>query len=243
MLRVVSLVPSVTETLVNWGVVPVACTRFCEQPELRAVGGTKNPDVAAITKLAPDVVVTEREENRPEDVDALRANGVAVSELHIRSVDDVVPQMTLLAEAVGVSTNLAEACAPAAPDGPLAAVPLVTGPTGGPVRAFIPIWQRPYMTLNASTYGTTLLATLGIESAFADHPDTYPTVTDDELAAAEVDIVLVPTEPYPYKAEHLSRFCHIAPAMLIDGVDLFWWGWRTPAAVDRLARTLERAPF
>ncbi len=235
----VSLVPSVTETLISWGVTPVACTRFCEQPDLPTVGGTKNPDVAAIVELAPDLVVTEREENRAEDVDALVANGVRVAELHIRSVDDVVREMLVLADAVGVSAHHAHVCAPAT----AGRQRLVPGATGGPVRAFIPIWQRPYMTLNANTYGTTLLASLGVASAFADHPDTYPTVTDDDLAATEVDLVLVPTEPYPYKPEHLARFCHIAPAMLIDGVDLFWWGWRTPAALDRLARTLERAPF
>ena len=52
--RVVSLVPSVTETLVAWGSPPIACTRFCEQPDIPHVGGTKVPDVAAIVALAPD---------------------------------------------------------------------------------------------------------------------------------------------------------------------------------------------
>ena len=56
-MRVVSMVPSVTESLLHWGVVPVACTRFCEQPTLAHVGGTKDPDVAAIVALAPDLVV------------------------------------------------------------------------------------------------------------------------------------------------------------------------------------------
>ena len=75
-MRVVSLVPSATETLRAWGVDPVACTRFCEQPDLPAVGGTKNPDVAAIVSLAPDLVVLDEEENRREDHDALPAEGL-----------------------------------------------------------------------------------------------------------------------------------------------------------------------
>ena len=62
--RVVSLVPSVTETLLAWGIQPVACTRFCEQPSLHHVGGTKDPDVAAIADLGPDLVVVDEEENR-----------------------------------------------------------------------------------------------------------------------------------------------------------------------------------
>ena len=71
--RLVSLVPSATETLLALGADVVACTRFCEQPAARHVGGTKNPDVAAIVALAPDVVVVDEEENRREDADALAA--------------------------------------------------------------------------------------------------------------------------------------------------------------------------
>ncbi|MEY2588091.1 MAG: hypothetical protein QOJ67_75, partial [Acidimicrobiaceae bacterium] len=63
-MRIVSLVPSATESLLAWGVTPVAVTRFCEQPELLAVGGTKDPDVAAIVALRPDLVVLCEEENR-----------------------------------------------------------------------------------------------------------------------------------------------------------------------------------
>ena len=66
-LRVVSLVPSATETLLDWGIDPVACTRFCEQPQLTHVGGTKDPDIHAIAELGPDLVVMDREENRRED--------------------------------------------------------------------------------------------------------------------------------------------------------------------------------
>ncbi len=75
--RVVSLVPSVTEALLAWGVEPVACTRFCEQPSIRHVGGTKDPDVAAIVALAPDLVVMCDEENRAEDAGRSRPPGSA----------------------------------------------------------------------------------------------------------------------------------------------------------------------
>ena len=99
--RVVSLVPSVTETLLSWGVVPVGVTRFCERPDLPAVGGTKNPDLAAITALAPDVVVMCTEENRLEDATALERSGIAVHAMEIDSVDDVAPALVGLAEAIG----------------------------------------------------------------------------------------------------------------------------------------------
>ena len=63
-MKIVSLVPSVTETLLAWNIEPTACTRFCEQPTLRHVGGTKDPDIADIVELKPDLVVVDREENR-----------------------------------------------------------------------------------------------------------------------------------------------------------------------------------
>ena len=66
-MNVVSLVPSVTETLSAWGVTPIACTKYCERPDLHHVGGTKNPEVEAIVALEPDLVVVDVQENRLED--------------------------------------------------------------------------------------------------------------------------------------------------------------------------------
>ncbi|MGZ4708854.1 MAG: ABC transporter substrate-binding protein [Acidimicrobiales bacterium] len=100
-MRVVSLVPSVTETLLAWDITPVAVTRFCEQPSLPAVGGTKDPDVAAIVALEPDVVVMCDEENRLADFEALQRAGVRVEALRIESVADVGRGLASLADAVG----------------------------------------------------------------------------------------------------------------------------------------------
>src|SRR5260221_3802588 len=100
-MRVASLVPSATETLLVLGVTPVACTRFCERPDLPHVGGTKNPDVAAIVALRPDLVVVDEEENRREDADALSATGVAVHVTAVRSLADVEPTLAALAAATG----------------------------------------------------------------------------------------------------------------------------------------------
>ena len=90
-MRVVSLVPSVTETLVAWGVQPVAVTRFCQQPQLQSVGGTKNPHIARIVALAPDVVIVDKEENRAEDATALEEAGIGLHVTHVTSLADVGP--------------------------------------------------------------------------------------------------------------------------------------------------------
>ena len=98
--RVVSLVPSASETLVALGVVPVACTRFCELEGVPTIGGTKNPDVAAIVKLAPDLVVVNDEENRWEDATAFIDAGIAVHSMSPRSVHDVGAEVRALAARV-----------------------------------------------------------------------------------------------------------------------------------------------
>ncbi len=225
--RVVSLVPSVTETLLAWGVTPVACTRFCEQPDLPHVGGTKDPDVAAIAALRPDLVVMCVEENRREDADALADAGVTVASLSIDAVADVAPALRMLAGLVGVD---GEAAAIAEPPG---------GPPAPRLSAFVPIWKRPWMTLSGGTYGSSLLAAAGVANVFADAGERYPTVTLEEAAARRPDVVLAPSEPYPFRERHVPLLAEVAPVVLVDGQDLFWWGVRTPAALDRLRQQLQ----
>jgi ABC-type hemin transport system substrate-binding protein len=219
--RVVSLVPSVTETLLAWGVTPSACTRFCEQPDLPHVGGTKNPDVEAIVALAPHLVVLDEEENRREDHDALVAAGVPVHVLAIRSVADLDGQLPALADRVGATWE---------PMGGLDAPP-------APRPVFVPIWRRPWMALGRPTYGASLLAGLGAEVVPGDS-GPYPTVELDGIAALRPDAVLVPSEPYAFKDAHLQELARVAPPVRVDGQDLLWWGARTRGAIDRLSDVL-----
>ncbi len=230
--RVVSLVPSITETLLTWDISPVACTRFCEQPKLVQVGGTKNPDVAAIVALEPDLVVMEREENRMEDYQALSKHNIAIEVLHVTSLEDVQTEMTRLADRLGEEFDTSISSAVTAPDAQLANSSRLT-PTA--LTAFVPIWRKPWMTINRSTYAVSLLNALGVRTAFADHPQRYPAVSEDDIFATSFDLVLAPTEPYPFAERHLAELQQFAPSHLIDGQDLFWWGARTPAALERLA--------
>jgi ABC-type Fe3+-hydroxamate transport system substrate-binding protein len=236
--RVVSLVPSATETLRVLGVDPIACTRFCEQPDLPAVGGTKNPDVDAIVALAPDVVVMNDEENRAEDAEALVAAGLRVHSMSPRSVADVGAAMIALGETVEVGVParfgageweswLAEQAA-----------------TPERARAAVLVWRRPWMTMNGDTYGSSLLDVIGIDNVFAGDDDRYPEVSLDAISARRPDIVLLPSEPYVFKERHVEEVAAGLPGVdtrLVDGRDLFWWGIRTPDAVSRLRDTLSRA--
>ena len=228
--RVVSLVPSATETLLAWGVTPVACTRFCEQPELPHVGGTKDPDVGAIVALAPDLVVMCVEENRREDAEALAAAGLTTASLSIDGLADVPTALRMLAALVGAEAAAARDVAAAA-----AVADSVADDPPTRLRAFVPIWKRPWMTMSGGTYGSSLLAGVGVANVFADAADRYPTVTLDDVRARRPDVVLAPSEPYPFAERHAPLFDDVAPVVLVDGQDLFWWGARTAGAHARLA--------
>jgi len=217
----VSLVPSVTETLRAWGVEPVACTRFCEQPDLPHVGGTKDPDLAAITDLGPDLVVVDEEENRREDHDALVAAGIAVHVLAVRDLAHLDEQMTGLADAVGATWES-------------------MGPVPEPEatrRAFVPIWRRPWMALGEPTYGSAVLRSLGIDNVAAAD-GAYPELDLTAAAARRTDVVIAPSEPYPFAERHRTELESVAPVVFVDGRDLLWWGVRTTGALARLRALL-----
>lgn len=219
--RIVSLVPSVTETLLGWGVEPVAVTRFCELDGYPTVGGTKNPDVDAIVALRPDVVLMDAEENRIADAEALQAAGVRVVATRVRSLADVAPALERIAAEVGAAPPLPGSSAPAA---------------GPRLRVWVPIWRRPWMTVSGLTYGSDLLAAAGFDNVFADRDDPYPAADIAEARAESPDLVLAPSEPYPFAERHRAELESVARAVLVDGRDVFWWGVRTPGALDRLAK-------
>lgn len=233
-MRIVSLVPSSTETLLALGADVVACTRFCEQPDLPHVGGTKNPDIAAVVELHPDLVVLDREENRVEDHDALIAGGLDVFVSAVTDLDSALSVVSRLSEAAGLRRS-------SAPSPPLPV--RIEGPRR---RAFVPIWRRPWMTIASATYGASLLAHIGIDVAAVGGKGDYPTVELDDVAATRPELVIVPSEPYTFEARHLDELSAEMPhseLVEVDGQDLFWWGIRTPAAIARLSSALGPRPM
>ncbi|HQT99565.1 MAG TPA: helical backbone metal receptor [Acidimicrobiales bacterium] len=222
--RVVSLVPSLTETLSTWGVTPIACTRFCERPDLTHVGGTKNPDLAAIDALAPDLVVMDAEENRREDYEALLEHGHEVIATRVRSLEDVNQALGTLSTRLNVVHDATR----------VGAAPVATR------RAFVPIWRRPWMALGQPTYGASLLAHLGVEVVGPAGP--YAETSLDDATALGADVVLAPSEPYPFSTRQLHELTQVAPVIFLDGRDLFWWGTRTPGAFVRLGAALATTP-
>ena len=217
----VSLVPSVSETLVAWGVTPVGVTRFCDQAGIATVGGTKDPNLERVVALEPDLVVMDEEENRREDYEALGARGLSVLALAVRDVADVEPEMARLADALGVARARLD-------PGPARATT---------TRAAVPIWRRPWRFLGPPTYGASLLFRAGVAVVPHDR-GPYPGVSLEEVRDAAPEVVIAPSEPYPFAERHRAELETVAPVVFVDGRDLFWWGARTPGALARLVAAL-----
>jgi hypothetical protein len=94
--------------------------------------------------------------------------------------------------------------------------------------------------MNGDTYGSSVLAAIGITNVYADASERYPATTLPDAHALVPDLVVAPSEPYPFGARHVRELEAVAADVrLVDGRDLFWWGTRSAGAVERLREVLE----
>lgn len=217
--RVVSLVPSLTEAVaVSAPGLLAGATDWCSHPAdlgVVRIGGTKNPDVEAVVSLGPDLVIANEEENRGQDLDALRSAGL----------DVLVTEVRTLPQAFSELERVLRACAVPRPrwlDEAEAAWDAVR--PGAPRRAVVPVWRRPWMVLGRDTFAGDLLARLGVHNVYATHPERYPRIPLDELNAAGADLVVLPDEPYRFTADDGPEAFPAVPAALVDGRMLTWYG-------------------
>jgi ABC-type Fe3+-hydroxamate transport system substrate-binding protein len=243
--RIVSLVPSWTEALFELGLGDrvVGVTEFCVHPasavaRVPKLGGTKNPDVASVIDLAPDLVIANREENKRQDVEKLAAAGLPVWVSYPRTVREGVEGLRELA-GLGASDSairrvvepVEAAVETAAADAP-----------SRRVRVFCPIWRDPWMSVGGDTYAHDLLALCGGDNVFADRDDRrYPIVRLEDIESAAPEVVLLPDEPYEFTARDAEELRGLAiPAAesgrihLIDGTWVSWYGPRIQRAVQVL---------
>jgi ABC-type Fe3+-hydroxamate transport system substrate-binding protein len=240
--RIVSLVPSITETLFALGLgdAVVGVTAYCVEPRAGVagkvkVGGEKNPRLDLIRSLAPDLVVANIEENLREHVETLRGWGIPVWVTYPRTVAEGIEMIRVLGQVAGAP----EAARRLADD--LAGRLEAAGArrSGPPVAVFYPIWRSPYMTVNADTYIHDLLAVCGGRNVFGDRPERYPAITLDEVARARPEVILLPDEPFRFRQAHCADFAPYrdVPAVrsgrihLVDGKLFCWYGPRIAQAL------------
>jgi ABC-type Fe3+-hydroxamate transport system substrate-binding protein len=218
--RVVSLVPSITEALAV--TVPdrlVGATDWCTHPEdlaVQRVRGTKNPDRGAIAALGPDLVVANKEENRELDVRRLRADGIPVWVTDIETVPGALDSLErLFVEALDVP----------APDWLAAARREWGGSVPEPTAdVAVAIWRDPWMVVGRDTFTGDVVARLGWRNVFAEDSERYPHVDLAVLDRDDVDVVLLPDEPYVFTADDGPEAFSRTRTALVSGRLLTWYG-------------------
>ena len=250
--RIVSLVPSWTETLFALGLGEqiVGVTKFCVAPaeavaSIPKVGGTKNPDIRALLKLEPDFVVANAEENRREDVERLKDRAIPVFTTYPKTVASAAESILKLARAVQ-----RERRADAIVRRVVRAVSEIEAGLGPwsklRLRVFCPIWKKPWMTFNGDTYAHDVLRMMGFNNVFASAGDRYPRITLEEALARRPDLVLLPDEPYEFGPRDVEEMKAMLPSglsrrvLLVSGRDLHWYGVHMVRGLKALGARLSR---
>jgi ABC-type Fe3+-hydroxamate transport system substrate-binding protein len=246
--RVVSLVPSLTESLfeLNLGERVVGITDYCIYPaealvDIPRVGGPKTPDLDAIIELKPDVVLMDRDENRLADAEKLTAAGVTVWATHPKTVQ----------EALNLLWDIMYAFDEPAMVERVRWIERQRDWTDGvarenqPVKVFAPIWYAPWMTFNQDTYAHDILRICGGINVFAQEADRFPRITIEAIMAAQPEVILLPDEPFVFGEAHVAEVAtwdipaaHNQRIHLVDGTLLTWHGTRIARALNELPALL-----
>jgi len=223
-MRIVSLVPSITETLFDFGLSPaevVGRTKFCIHPadqikQVPTIGGTKNLHLNKINMLRPDLIIANKEENDRHQVEELMRD-FKVWVTDIQTVEDNKSFLTELGNILS-KTTLAEE------------FNMKIGEIFQPdilnknVKVAYLIWKDPYMSVGSDTFIHEILSKLGFQNNFS-HFKRYPEVSPSDLSAA--DVIFLSSEPYPFKEKHRIQMQEEFPnqeIILVDGEAFSWFG-------------------
>ncbi len=237
--RIVSLVPSQTEFLFDIGAGDqvAGVTRFCVYPEKARkekvlVGGTKNYDIGRIRELEPDLIIANKEENVRASIEELQ-NEFPVWTSDISSLEDAMEMML----EVGRITGHAPEASRIAEDIRLGFENL---PEFSGTRILYFIWKNPYMVVASDTFIDHVLNRIGLTNAAA-HMSRYPSLEPREIRDLNPDIILLSTEPFPFRendAEELAHICPNARIMQVNGEYFSWYGSRLKQAPAYFSRML-----
>lgn len=248
-MRIVSLCPSLTELVFDLGLGDrlVGITRYCIHPHdgvaaVEKVAGTKDPDVARILELAPDVVLMNEEENRREDAELLEAAGLRIA----NSFPKTPLETATMVREIGEILDVAERAEAIAVDIEERSGRVRAAAAGRPTVSFAYlIWRKPWMTVNADTYPSAILEQGGGRNVFGGIEQRFPAIELADLIREAPERIYLCTEPFPFQEKHvreLSEATGWAPERfrIVDGEYLSWHGSRTPDGVDYAAELVQK---
>ncbi len=231
--RIISVVPSLTELLCDLELESkiVGRTKFCIHPKsyvssIPKVGGTKNLNIKKIMSLNPNLILADKEENSKEDIEALTSlTNVYVSD--IRTIKNAIHTIQQIGTIHACDVRAAQLIQEIE-DGFNKIKQALHSKSQ--IRVCYLIWKEPYMTVGADTYIHDVLETVGFKNVFG-MKQRYPIVTSIEIAEASPDIIMLSTEPYPFKSKHRDKIVASIPyiknrVVIIDGEMFSWYGSR-----------------
>lgn len=226
--KIISLIPSITELLfdLNLSEKIIGITKFCVHPStliknVEKIGGTKKLNIEKIISLKPDLIIANKEENNKEDIEAL----VALFPVLLTDVDDYASAIKMITQIGTITDKVTEASN------------LITTIDEGfktiqkplePIKTIYLIWKDPYMTIGNDTFIHHMLQLLGMQNLFS-HTERYPQLTIDQIKDAAPQLLLLSSEPYPFKQKHIDEIAAVLPntsIVLVDGEMFSWYGSR-----------------
>lgn len=227
--RIVSLVPSITETLFDLGCSDevLGITKFCTHPESwfrskTRIGGTKTFHPAKIKALQPDLILANKEENDAELVQSLMSDfPVWVSD--VKNEADALTLLSQLGQLVGREARAKQYIAEINK-----ALVAFRQQSKAPKKVVYMIWKDPIMVAGGDTYINSMIELCGWQNCFADH-NRYPSISPEALAEEAPDAILLSSEPFPFSEKHIDFFQSICPTaviQLVDGTYFSWYGSR-----------------
>ena len=239
--RIVSLCPSQTETLFALGLEGriVGRTRYCIHPadkvaSIPVVGGTKKVDIEAVATLSPDLIIAEKEENTREDVEKLST----IAPVYVTKNESYEEALETIHRLGAITGKEAEA---------LQLIRLIDAAwrqlprSGRPLRLLYLIWRKPYMAAGRPTFIDSLMRRLGWENIATTLSGRYPVLENPSILDPEV--VLLGSEPYPFKAQHIPEIQSLWPRahiQIVRGDYFAWYGVRMIEAASYFAHLQEK---
>jgi ABC-type Fe3+-hydroxamate transport system substrate-binding protein len=225
--RIISLVPSQTELLYDLGLKEevIGITKFCMHPEewfksKTRIGGTKNLNIEKIKSLQPDLILANKEENTKDQIEYLQTQfEVYVSD--IQGIDDALQMISDIGVYVDKEIRAKEIIDKIQSERRKCSIKKTN------LKTIYFIWNDPYMCAGNDTFINAMLNEAGLINIIGE--TRYPTISIEELKILDPELILLSSEPYPFKQKHVDELSEILPKakiLLVDGELFSWYGSR-----------------